>query len=79
MSPMDIPVLMNPSDRSSKTTMSYHHPLSAYAKMLKDAGFSIDTIEEWTSDKESEGKFAKMENRGRSEIPLFMTIRATKK
>ncbi len=78
MSPMQIPINMNPSDRNSPITMSYHHPLSAYSKMLKDAGFSIDLIEEWTSDKESEGRAARMENRSRSEIPLFVAIRAIK-
>lgn len=80
MSPMDIPILMNPGDKNSKQTMSYHHSISEYSKMLRDSGFYIDLIEEWTSDKESEvGKTAKMENRSRSEIPLFMAIRAIKK
>ena len=79
MSPMTIPINMNPGDRESAFTMSYHYPLSAYTKMLKTAGFVIETIEEWTSDKESEGRVAKMENRSRAEIPLFMTIVAVKK
>lgn len=79
MSPMDIPINMNPSDRNSQITMSYHHPLSDYSKMLKEAGFVIDEIEEWTSDKESEGSAAKMENRSRAEIPLFLAIKAIKK
>ena len=78
MSPMEIPINMNPSDRSSPITMSYHYPLSDYSKMLKDAGFVIDLIEEWTSDKESEGRVARMENRSRAEIPLFIAIRAIK-
>jgi ubiquinone/menaquinone biosynthesis C-methylase UbiE len=79
MSPMQIPINMNPSDRNSPITMSYHHPISDYSKILKDAGFEIDLIEEWTSDKESEGRVAKMENRSRSEIPLFLAVRAVKK
>ena len=79
MSPMDIPIRMNPSDPQSQQTMSYHFPISAYSKMLKDAGFLIETIEEWTSDKESAGRAAKMENRSRSEIPLFLAIKAIKK
>ncbi len=78
ISPMAIPIRMNPSDRNSEETMSYHYPLSAYSRMLKEAGFVIELIEEWTSDKESEGRAAKMENRSRSEIPLFMAILATK-
>jgi ubiquinone/menaquinone biosynthesis C-methylase UbiE len=79
MSPMEIPINMNPSDRNSPITMSYHFPISAYSKMLKDAGFAIDLIEEWTSDKESEGRAARMENRSRSEFPLFLAIKAFKK
>lgn len=79
MSPMEIPINMNPSDRNSPITTSYHFPISTYSKMLKDAGFAIDLIEEWTSDKESQGRAARMENRGRSEIPLFLAIEAFKK
>ena len=79
MSPMDIPINMNPSDRNSEKTMSYHFPISDYSKMLKGSGFVIEEIEEWTSDKESEGRTSKMENRSRNEIPLFMTIKAFKR
>lgn len=80
LSPMTIPIRMNPSDRHSLETLSYHMPLSAYSKMLKNSGFVIDVIEEWSSDKESEvGRNAKMENRARSEFPLFMALLATKR
>lgn len=79
MSPMEIPIRMNPSDPQSAQTMSYHFPVSDYSKMLHDAGFVIDLIEEWTSDKESVGRASKMENRSRAEIPLFMAIKAIKK
>lgn len=79
MSPLDIPINMNPGDRTSKLTMSYHYPISDYSLMLKDAGFTIDLIEEWTSDKESVGSAGRMENRARSEFPLFMAILAVKK
>ena len=78
MSPMKIPINMNPSDRNSQITMSYHFPISVYSKMLKDVGFVIEEIQEWTSDKESEGRASKMENRSRSEIPLFLAIKALK-
>jgi ubiquinone/menaquinone biosynthesis C-methylase UbiE len=79
MSPMEIPIRMNPSDPQSEQTMSYHFPISDYSKMLKDAGFVIELIEEWTSDKESVGRAGRMENRSRAEIPLFMAILATKR
>ena len=78
LSPMQIPINMNPSDRNSESTMSYHFPISDYSKMLKNSGFVIENIEEWTSDKNSVGKASKMENRARVEIPLFMTFVARK-
>ncbi len=78
MSRMVIPINTNPSDRNSPVTWSYHFPVSEYSKMLKNCGFVITEIEEWTSDKESEGRAAKMENRGRNEIPLFLTLVAKK-
>lgn len=78
MSPMEIPINMNPSDRNSEVTMSYHFPLSEYSKMLQETGFVIEKIEEWTSDKESFGSAKKMEDRARNEIPLFMAILAKK-
>lgn len=78
MSPMEIPINMNPSDRNSEITTSYHFSLNDYSKMLKDSGFVIELIEEWTSDKLSEGRFKKSEDRARNEIPLFMAILAKK-
>lgn len=79
MSHLAIPINMNPSDRKSEVTMSYHDPLTTYSRMLKEAGFLIESIEEWTSDKESVGRAGKMENRARAEIPLFMAISVVKK
>ena len=78
LNPMEIPVSMNPGQKNSPTTWSYHHSISDYSKMLNKSGFVIELIEEWTSDKESVGKASKMENRARSEFPLFMAIRAKK-
>lgn len=80
MSDMKIPIQTNPSKgKASTQSWSFHHPLSAYTKWLHEAGFTIDLIEEWCSDKVSEGKAAKMENRSREEIPMFMTIVARKR
>ena len=78
MSPLKIPITMHPGKNSSRLTWSFHHPLWEYSKFLKTTGFVIELIEEWTSDKESVGSAAKMENRGRAEIPLFMAIAAIK-
>lgn len=79
MSPMKIPIQTHPSQgNASSQTWSFHHPLSDYSQWLKEAGFMIELIEEWCSDKSSEGGAAKMENRSRAEIPLFMAILARK-
>ncbi len=79
LSPLKIPINMHPGQAESAVTWSFHHSLQDYAEMLRNAGFVITMIEEWTSDKESEGKAAKQENRARSEFPLFMAIQAEKR
>jgi len=78
LSPLDIPINMTPGQKSSKLTWSFHHSISDYSQMLFDAGLTISKIEEWTSDKQSEGKNAKMENRARKEFPLFLAILSQK-
>jgi SAM-dependent methyltransferase len=78
LSPLKIPISTHPGDSHSPLTWSFHQPLSAYFAFLKSAGFVVDSLEEWTSDKESVGQAAKMENRARSEFPLFMAILARK-
>lgn len=74
MSSMEIPITTHPGSQKSPMTMSFHHPLSNYFLWLKDAGMLIEDMQEWVSDKMSEGKMAKMENRSRCEFPLFLTI-----
>lgn len=79
MSPMKIPIQTHPGKgKESPHTLSFHHPLSDYSRWLNEAGFIIELIEEWCSNKVSEGRNAKMENRSREEIPLFLTMRAKK-
>jgi len=78
-SPLQIPIQAHPSKgEKSATTWSFHHPLASYTQWLFETGFTIELIEEWHSNKVSTGKAAKMENRSREEIPLFMAIRAVK-
>ena len=80
MSSLSIPILAHPSQGDKSTgTLSYHRSLSTYSQQLKEAGFVICEIQEWCSDKKSEGGRAKMENRSRDEIPLFLTIVAQKR
>jgi len=80
--PLKIPIDMNPGQKNQKssgqTTWSFHRSLQDYVSMLVKAGFVITGLEEWSSDKESEGKAARMENRARQEFPLFLTLIASK-
>ena len=79
MTPLKIPILTQPSKQQhSEETWTFHSPLSHYTAQLSQAGFLLDRIEEWCSDKKSAGKNAAMENRSRQEFPLFMTIVARK-
>lgn len=77
-SSMEIPIQAHPSKgKSSPSTWSFHHPISMYSQWLRNAGFAITLLDEWCSDKVSTGSAAKMENRSRSEFPLFFAILAT--
>lgn len=78
LSPLEIPTNKYPGKHTSSMTWSYHHPLKTYAKTLKENGFLIDTIEEWSSDKGGKDKDAKLEQKSRNEIPLFLAIKAVK-
>lgn len=80
MSSLEIPISTNPGKfEKSEMTWSFHNPLSKYSELLWKNGFLIEKIEEWVSDKKSIGSKAKMENRSREEIPLFMAILAIKR
>lgn len=79
MTPLEIPINAHPGEEGSPVTWSFHHPIEDYSTYLYKNGFLIEKIEEWTSDKKSEGKVAKMENRAREEFPMFMGILAVKK
>lgn len=79
LSPLEIPITMHPGETQSAVTWSYHLPISAYSSILRDNGFVIELLEEWTSDKQSVGKASHMENRARAEFPMFLAIKAIKK
>lgn len=77
MTSQEIPINTNPGKgQKSPITWSFHRPLSYYFDSLQKAGFIIEQVEEWCSDKVSVGDAARMENRGRSEFPLFLAIKA---
>jgi ubiquinone/menaquinone biosynthesis C-methylase UbiE len=75
MSPEKIPIQTSPGKgEKSSTTYSYHFPLSSYTQWMHASGIAILTIDEWVSDKKSEGAKARMEDRARKEFPLFLVF-----
>ncbi len=73
------PIVAHPGSAPSVKTVSYHRPLTTYVSTLRTAGFQVDIIEEWISDKVStSGPKAKAENTARTEFPLFLAIRAVR-
>jgi ubiquinone/menaquinone biosynthesis C-methylase UbiE len=79
-SPLKVPIQMQPGrEKSSPTTYSAHFSLAALSSWLQACNFTIVRMEEWHSDKESEGSKARMENRARKEFPLFLTLICEKK
>ncbi len=76
---LKIPIQSHPSQGAdSQETLSFHHSLSQWTLWLNEAGFVIEWIEEWCSDKKSTGSRARMEDLSRREIPLFMSFIAKK-
>lgn len=77
--PMTIPIQAHPSrGKDSEATPSFHFSLTDLTLWLYKAGFVIEWMEEWCSDKKSTGRCAKREDRSRKEIPLFLSIKAKK-
>src|SRR4029079_19587134 len=46
MSEQNIPIFTNPGQAASESTVSFHHPLSAYFGFLQNAGFMVQGLEE---------------------------------
>lgn len=77
--PRKAPIVTHPGQRESAYTWSFHKPIEAYVKALRNAGLLIDAVEEWESHKTSQpGPRQAAENTARKEIPMFMAIRAIK-
>lgn len=69
-----------PGGKDPVTTWTFHRPMQQYVKLLADAGFMIDALEEWPSLRTSQpGPTAAEENRARREIPMFLAIRAVRR
>jgi ubiquinone/menaquinone biosynthesis C-methylase UbiE len=77
--PRKSPIVTHPGKSAEQYTWTFHKPIEAYVKSLRNAGLLIDAIEEWPSHKTStSGPRAAAENTARKEIPMFMALRAVK-
>jgi hypothetical protein len=78
--PRKSPIVANPGKKAeSEYTWTFHKPIEAYVKAMRQAGLLIDAMEEWPSHKVStSGPRAAAENTARKEIPMFLAIRAIK-
>jgi SAM-dependent methyltransferase len=80
LSEAKVPMQMHPGSKPGSYTLSFHRPLQFYMKALRKAGFLLESLEEWNSERKSEpGPRAKAEDKARKEIPLFLTLIAVKK
>lgn len=73
MSPLKVPIQTHPGQKKGET-WSFHYSLTDLSSMLFTAGFVIEKIEEWCSNKKSQGAHKGREDRARKEFPLFMTL-----
>jgi ubiquinone/menaquinone biosynthesis C-methylase UbiE len=77
--PRKIPIVTHPGKDPGKYTWSFHKPIEAYVRALRNSGLLVDAIEEWASHKKStSGPRAGAENVAREEIPMFLAIRGIK-
>jgi ubiquinone/menaquinone biosynthesis C-methylase UbiE len=75
--PRKSPIVTHPGKDPGAFTWTFHKPLEAYVKALRNAGLLIDALEEWPSHKIStSGPRAPAENAARKEIPMFLALRA---
>lgn len=77
MSEDKIKMDMTPGEKreADKTyTYSFHRPLQYYFKLFSNNGLAVKRLEEWISNRESDGKYALRENIARREFPMFMCM-----
>jgi ubiquinone/menaquinone biosynthesis C-methylase UbiE len=75
--PRKSPIVTHPGKTPDVYTWTFHRPIGAYVKALRNTGLLVDALEEWASHKVSEpGPRASAENTARNEIPMFLAIRA---
>lgn len=77
LSSAKLPIEMHPGKPSGEITYTFHRPLQAYLNTSVSAGFFIEHMEEWISEKRPPKgiRYEAME-RARKEIPLFLAFKA---
>ena len=77
--PRKSPIVTHPGKTPDVYTWTFHRPIGAYVKAMRNAGLLIDAMEEWPSHKASgPGPRAAAENAARKEIPMFLALRGVK-
>ena len=77
--PRKEPIITHPGQKTGEYTWTFHRPMQFYIRTLRGAGLLTDAMEEWASHKKStSGPRAAAENLARSEIPMFLALRAMK-
>ena len=77
--PRKSPIVTHPGKTPDVYTWTFHRPIGAYVKAMRNAGLLVDALEEWPSHKVSEpGPRAAAENAARKEIPMFLALRGVK-
>ncbi len=70
---------MNPGQKKSEKTVSFHRSLQWYFKMLRKNGFAVTKLEEWISHREpTRGPRFAAEDKARKEFPLFLFLEGKK-
>jgi ubiquinone/menaquinone biosynthesis C-methylase UbiE len=77
--PRKEPIIAHPGQKTGEYTWTFHRPMQFYVRTLRNAGLLTEAMEEWPSHKKStSGPRAAAENMARSEIPMFLALRAIK-
>lgn len=77
--PRKAPIVTHPGAAPDQYTWTFHKPIGAYVKAMRQGSMLVDALEEWPSHKTSQpGPRAAAENQARKEIPMFMAIRGIK-
>ncbi len=79
LSESKIKIQTRPGSNPSDFTISFHRPLQYYFKALGKNNFGVIAMEEWISHRKTTASpRQEAENKARTEIPLFMFLKAKK-